>query len=315
MNKAYRIALFCVVLCGLFLFSGCQSGPKIQPIDSFSPTRTPRPSVTPEPTPEPAAILPVNDSGNTIGARYNAKTGYTRDAVAEGSFEAFLRNLPLKAAGSSVSLHDGSAREENDYDAVVDWGVINNNEQAAGILARIRLEYYYSIQAYDKMVMTMNDGLKFTFSEWSSGKTLRISNDTLKWADGGTESTNRDNFDKYLEMYYKYSSMGSLTRNDLQAVPAENPIRIGDIFAADGDLRYAVIVVDSQTDENGNQSVLLVSGDKPAQELRLWSNPLDSRTPWIDVDTINGRIDAGKEGIALNIDVRYRFKEPASSEE
>ncbi len=295
----------------LVVLMGCSNRPRIQTISSLSPTRSPRPTVSIEPTPSPEPIFPVDESANTIKTRYNTRAGYTRDGVDPGSFEEFLQNMSLKATGATVTLHDGTTREDKDYEAVIDRAVIDQNEQAAGAMARLFAEYHFAAQEMERIALTLNDGFKPQFSEWAKGKTIRLnSSEKLAYGSGGAEGENQDNFNDFLAACYKWNSMRSLLAGDLSAVPTEEPIRIGDVFAADGDAKYAVIVVDSAKDEAGNQHVMLASGDKPAQELRLWANPLDTVTsPWFAVDTLNDRIDTGREGVALTMESRYRFND------
>src|SRR5262245_61823080 len=71
--------------------------------------------VPPAPTRAPAA----ETSGDTIEARFPPPVGFRRTAVADGSFGAYLRALPLRPEGTPVRLHDGRPKRRQDVHAAV----------------------------------------------------------------------------------------------------------------------------------------------------------------------------------------------------
>lgn len=300
-----------IILAGLMIFTlgACAKERRIVPITSFSPTSTPKPEPTPEPTPEPIPQPPVNESGDTLLTRFNPAYGYNREDTAGSSFADYLQNLPLKAFGSTVQLHSGEARETQDYEAVADLATLDKGEQAAGMLARLHMEYLYTQQKYESMVYTLTDGFKFDFNQWRQGKGIRLSSaQKFQWTDNGTSSDGRENFESFAKKYVDWSNIDTLIK-DLVKVEASDPIRIGDVFINKTSTKsyQAVIVVDSAINEAGDQRIILASGDKPAQQIRIWSNPLDSQlSPWFTVDKTNGRVNAGTD-IAFTIEARYRF--------
>ena len=56
------------------------------------------------------AVNIIKDAGETLETRVLTPSGYERVEVEEGSFEEFLRQYPLKPAGSKVLLYDGSEK-------------------------------------------------------------------------------------------------------------------------------------------------------------------------------------------------------------
>src|SRR5690349_16158041 len=64
---------------------------------------------------------PVNEKGTTVETRFIPPNGFERKADDENSFSTYLRNHPLKPAGSQVRYFDGAIKDDDDvYDAVVD---------------------------------------------------------------------------------------------------------------------------------------------------------------------------------------------------
>jgi hypothetical protein len=288
-----------MILCLLcvLLLAGCNKGPRIEPISSLTPVRTPRPSEAPTQTPTPIALPTqrVTEEGTTVKTRFNPSTGYTRQQADPGTFSDYLQSLPLMAAGSQVVALDDSVRAQDDYDAVVSIEPLDKFEYGAGAMAHLRALYFYNKQEYTKIAFSLDDQFSFTFDKWRQGNTLRF-NDSGKseWTTGGTADDGEENFHKYLVKYYAFSGYKSLMR-DLTEVDVTDPVRVGDIFVVPVESSgRLIIVVDCATDELGARQVILAEGDKPAQPLRILKNPLDSAlSPWFDVDTTNGLIPLG----------------------
>lgn len=304
-----KVSLILTLL--MLMLAACQSQPRIVPIQSFSPTRTPRPTPTAEPTPEPIPQPRLDESGMTLNTRFNPPYSFIREQTTPGSFAAYLQSLPLKEHGSAVTQFDGAERPESDYEAVVDLEVLDKGEQAAGMLARLHMEYAYAAQEYESMVYTLSDGFQFEFDQWRQGKGIRLTSaEKFQWTDDGTTSDGRENFESFVRKYVDWSNVNTLLK-DLTKVDASDPIRVGDVFINKTSTSnyQAAIVVDSITNEQGEQRVILAGGGKPAQQIRIWSNPLDSQlSPWIVVDSTNGRINAS-ENVAFTIESRYEFAE------
>src|SRR4051812_3691569 len=65
----------------------------------------------------------INSSGTTILSRFNTPDGFVRVPAEGNSFASYLRNLPLKPAGSKVKYYYGGVKEEDVYDGVVDMDI------------------------------------------------------------------------------------------------------------------------------------------------------------------------------------------------
>lgn len=78
--------------------------------------------------------------GTTVQTRIALPAGFSRINVKEGSFEEYLRNLPLRPRGSKVHYYDG--REKRDtrvYCAVVDMEIGKRDlQQCADAVIRLR---------------------------------------------------------------------------------------------------------------------------------------------------------------------------------
>ena len=97
-----------------------------------------------EPAKIPVASI-VNERGTTLLKRFNAPQGFARQAVNSSSFAHYLRNLPLKPAGSKVKYYNGALKNDAAYVAVVNMPISDRNlQQCADAVMRLRAEYFYA---------------------------------------------------------------------------------------------------------------------------------------------------------------------------
>jgi len=82
----------------------------------------------------------------TLASRISAPPGFERESVTPGSFEDWLRNLPLKKGRPPVQLYNGRPKaNQNAHAAVVDIDTGNKDlQQCADAVIRLRAEYLYS---------------------------------------------------------------------------------------------------------------------------------------------------------------------------
>ncbi len=285
--KKLALCLLCVAL-----LAGCGKGPRIVPIDSLSPTRTPKPVVeTPASTQTMEIPKPrVDDAGTTLVTRFNPAIGFSRQATEPGTFSAYLQSLPLLEPGAQVIAFDETVREQDDYAAVVSMEITGKNEQGAGVVAHLRAKFFYDKQEYTKVTFKLNDGFDFSFDKWRQGNKLKFNESKATWTTGGTVSDDEANFKEYLKTYFVYSGLASL-KKDMSEVDVTDPVRIGDVLLTEGDKGRVFIVLDCATSEAGDRHVILAEGGKPAQPVRILKNQTDSElSPWIPVDVTNGLI-------------------------
>ncbi len=109
--------------------------------------------------------------GTTVKTRIALPAGFTRINVKEGSFEEYLRNLPLRPRGSKVYYYDG--REKRDtrvYCAVVDMEIGKRDlQQCADAVIRLRAEYLYKQKAYNKIHFNFTNGFRADYTKWAEG--------------------------------------------------------------------------------------------------------------------------------------------------
>ena len=208
----------------------------------------------------------------TIKDRFPTPAGYERTKETKNSFGEYLRNLPLKPAGSLVKYYNGSTKANNNvYDAVVDLPIGNKDlHQCADAVMRLRADYFYSQKQYDKIHFNFTNGFKFDYNKWRQGYRIAIKGNKTNWIKTAKPYDSPQEYWKYLEMVFNYAGTASLSK-EMNAISVSD-IQIGDVFIKGGFPGHAVIVVDMAT--NGTKKIfLLAQSYMPAQELQILLNP------------------------------------------
>ena len=212
---------------------------------------------------------------NNLVARIPAPQGYKRVEVAEGSFAHFLRNLPLKPAGSNLHYYNGQVKERKYAGAVVDMDFGKSaNEQCADAIIFLRASYLWKTRQYAKINFNFTNGFKAEYAKWAQGYRIRNNKTWVKTqkADYGYQS-----FRKYLHLVFQYAGTASLSQ-ELKPIGRcwATDIQAGDVIIKGGFPGHAEIVVDVAENEKGERVVLLAQSFMPAQEIEIfpqWFSP------------------------------------------
>jgi hypothetical protein len=233
----------------------------------------------------------INEKGLTISTRFTPPDGFERKPSPENSFAAYLRNLPLKPAGAQVKYFDGRIKDDdNVYDAVVDMEISNKDlQQCADAVIRLRGEYFYSIEAYDKISFTLTNGFKMDYTEWMKGNRVIVNGNKTSWSKKAAPSNTYKDFRKYMDFVFTYA--GTLSLSQSLHTKDIKDIAIGDVFIYGGSPGHAVIVVDVADNKEGEKVFLLAQSYMPAQETQVLKNNNDAMlSPWYS-SKITGRFD------------------------
>ncbi|UCC79892.1 MAG: DUF4846 domain-containing protein [Candidatus Zixiibacteriota bacterium] len=227
------------------------------------------------------------DSSESILSRIPPPEGYKRIEVEEGSFQEWLRNLPLKEGKPPIYLYNGEKKffQLANY-AVIDIDVGDQDlQQCADAVIRLRSEYFYSKGHYDSISFNFTSGHRFRYSDWLKGITPEVKNNEVSWKQLSERENNREVFKEYLEILFTYAGSYSLSE-ELRKVPDINNMRIGDVFIEGGFPGHAVIVVDiAESVKNKMKIFLLAQSYTPAQDMHIIKNPTSfGLSPWFKLD-------------------------------
>lgn len=228
----------------------------------------------------------VNPEGTTVETRFPEPKGYKRVAAVEGSFQAFMRQQPLKPDESPVLLYDGTEKyNQSAHAAVFEMpGFDSDLQQCADSVMRMYAEYFWSVGAYDKIAFHLTNGFLMDYPTWREGNRLSVDGNHVSWV---KKATYNDSYETFL-LYLKYVMMyaGTLSM-DAESEPVEiSEIQAGDLFIKGGSPGHCVMVTDVAADQNGNYCYLLSQSYMPAQDFHVLKNPRHEENLWYYVSEL-----------------------------
>lgn len=214
------------------------------------------------------AKLPrIDTSAYSLSGRFAPPAGAERIQYGDGSFAAWLRELPLKPAGSLVHYYDGRVKKaQGVYCAVINMDIGTRDlQQCADAVMRLRAEYLYSQGRFGEI----------HFNYVSDGK-------PRYFLTHGEEDTSYVRFRKYLDQVFSYANTRSL-KEELIPVNGFEAIEAGNVFIQSGQpYGHAIIIVDMARDtSDGSLYFIAAQSYMPAQETQvLVNNEEEAISPW-----------------------------------
>jgi poly-gamma-glutamate synthesis protein (capsule biosynthesis protein) len=248
------------------------------------------PGISPAPTVIPTMQEPysfINEEGMNLESRINPPRDYIRVSSGEDELAYFIRNLPLKSSDSLLMLYNGQAKfNQNNYAAIFDLSIGDRDlQQCADSLLRIYAEYYWSVQAYDKIGFHLTNGFYMEYSKWREGYRIKVEGNDVSWVKSASYNDSYEEFLRYLNMVFAYAGTLSLAA-ECETISTEELLP-GDLFLKGGSPGHCVLVVDMATDPEGNRCYLLAQGYMPAQDFHVLKNPLHPEDPWYYASELN----------------------------
>lgn len=238
----------------------------------------------------PAAVeskmgIGINDQEMILSKRFNTPEGFERTEVASNSYADYLRNLPLKPHGSKVRYYNGSTKNRDVHEAVIDMDVGERDlQQCADAVMRLRAEYLYERGQYHKIHFNFTNGFKADYVNWMKGNRISVEGNRAYWVKKAEPSKDYKSFRKYLDVVFAYAGTLSLSK-EMVKVPLED-MEIGHVFLIGGSPGHCVIVVDmAENKDTGEKLFMIAQSYMPAQEIHILKNPEDpERSPWYSMD-------------------------------
>ena len=227
----------------------------------------------------------INPVGKDIEERILTPDGYERVKTTQGSFGTYLRNLSLKPNGTPVTYYNGNIKSNKAHIAVVDLKIGSKDlHQCADAVMRLKAEYLWKSEQYDKIHFNFTNGHKVEYKEWMKGRRMIVQGNKTKWNNNHNPSNTYQDFWEYMELIFMYAGTASLEK-ELASVEMHN-MKIGDVLIQGGFPGHAVIVVDMAINPHtGEKLYLLAQSYMPAQETHVLVNNNDvSISPWYGLD-------------------------------
>lgn len=232
------------------------------------------------PLPEPTAECLIYEPGKTLEERFLVPDGYYLKKREQGTLTSFLREYPLKKAGSPVLLYDGRRKGNQSAHAAVFKLPMEKEDfqQCADSVMRVYAEYFWETKQFEKISFSLGGGFQADYSKWRAGYTIRVSGDTARWAPSSSSDGSYDSFKSYLRLVFAYSGTATM-EGETKKITRED-IRVGDVFIKGGSPGHVVMVVEVCEREDGAKAFLLAQGYMPAQEFHVLKNPRHENDPW-----------------------------------
>ena len=238
-------------------------------------------STDPTASREPAEVAsPGAPEPEPLEQRIPAPDGYTRVAVAPGSFGAWLRQLPVRPGRPDVYLYDGRRKgNQSAHHAVLDIDVGSRDlQQCADAVMRLRAEYLLAGACADEIAFNFTSGDTASWSEWRQGVRPQVSGNSVTWNRTAATDDSYESFRRYLDVVFTYAGSASLER-ELVPVRPLTDLRIGDVFIEGGFPGHAVLVIDVAANDAGQRVFLLAQSYMPAQDIHVLTS-FDDLAPW-----------------------------------
>lgn len=232
------------------------------------------------------------DESNSIKKRIPVPEGYQRVKLDEGSFGSWLRFVELKEGNPKVLLYNGELKGNQDAQfAVINMDVGKKDlQQCADAVMRMRAEYLYSKEQYDRIHFNYTSGDNVAFSDWLAGRKPMVKGNKVLFTQGKSSLPTYDNFRNYMDNIFNYCGTLSLSK-EMKAITLQE-IFPGDVFIYGGSPGHAVLVMDVAVNEKtGDRIFLLAQSYMPAQEMHVLKNPENGTlSPWYSISEVKGRL-------------------------
>lgn len=285
------------------------------------------PGDMPPETASPAAAAPVpplpplarydwlSEAGGEPSAREQLAAaiappaGARRVLLADGSFGAWLRGLPLLPEGAPVLLYSGATKpNQAAHFRVVDLDVGDRDlQQCADAVMRLRVEYQWAADQRRAIAFKLTDGTAWTFAAYLGGTRLKLVGKKAELQPGSPRPATRETLRGYLRTLFTYAGTASiaaeLPRRELAGLTA------GDVLVQGGFPGHAVLVLDLAEDDQGRRYFLLGQSYMPAQQFHVLNNPSEpDLSPWYRADALTTGAMTPEWGPFTDRDLR-RFRD------
>lgn len=194
--------------------------------------------------------------------------GFKRIKLEEDGYAAWLRRLPVRTDRHSVLAYDGTTLDRPSA-AVIAMDVGKRDlMQGAGTIIRLHAEYLWSQGKVDKAAYHFTNGDLSSWEQWTVGARAGVKESFFSRNKGKPREDTHASYRRWLDIVFTSAGTLSLGR-DSSAVPAGEPLKIGDFFLSPGSPGHAVIVLDLARHADGRTVALIGQGFTPAEEAHV----------------------------------------------
>lgn len=231
------------------------------------------------------------DCNRSLFNNIDLPKGYKRIIFDKESFASWLQHIPLNAS-NIVYLFNGEKKyNQNAQYKVLDIDVGDKDlQQCADAVMRLRAEYLYSSNQYDKIHFNYTNGINIPFSKWSSGYYPSLKGNKVVWTASANNKSYKS-FKKYMLNIFMYAGTASLEK-EMKSISLSE-IEPGDVLIKGGFPGHAVTVIDVVVNKETNDKAFLIAQSyMPAQSIHILKNPNNNElSPWYSTNEIKDVIN------------------------
>lgn len=227
---------------------------------------------------------------DTLSERFAAPAGFERAPLAAGSFGAWLRGLPLAAAGTPVRSFRGAVVLPADHPslaavAALDVGA-GDLQQCADSVIRLHAEWLFAQGRRDASYRAAS-GAAMPFDRWARGERMVPHGLGFTWSSSARADAGHASYRRWLDAVFNWANTGSLARDGEPVAPAD--LRPGNFVVQPGGPGHTVLVLDLARAPDGRRALLLGQGYMPAQSFHVLRPGRDSA--WFIVEPGDSFLD------------------------
>ncbi|MDQ0478231.1 DUF4846 domain-containing protein [Chryseobacterium sp. MDT2-18] len=230
--------------------------------------------------------LVIDESRSSIRTRFAPPKGFYWAKEQPGSFSEFLNNFPLHPPNFPVRDFTGALiGHQQHHIALLKINVGEKNlQQCADAWIRLYAEYLWINQRFDDIGFELTSKQFFSWNDFKNGARTLETGNKVRFVNSGKADDSYENFQKYLEVIFRYAGTISLDR---ESVPVTNnaAIRTGDFLIKPGSPGHSVIIVGVARNASGKKLYLLAESFMPAQDIHILVNHRNPQlSPWYELD-------------------------------
>ncbi len=205
-----------------------------------------------------------------LSQRFSPPEGFQRVEVSEGSYAAWLRELPVRRDREYVLSYRGDRLIRPSAAIVLlDLGK-RDLQQCADTIIRLHAEYLWSKKRYAQIAYHFTSGDRSAWSDWQRGERFKIKGRKVErvWRKGTRH--NHRAFRRWLVNIFRFAGTQSL-RFDSKRL-GKRAFQAGDFFVQPGGPGHAVVILEIAEDQAGRRAALIGQGFMPAEDLHILSS-------------------------------------------
>lgn len=193
------------------------------------------------------------------------------------SWQYYLKHLPV-VDKPIVDYRGKPISYQQKHVGIIPFDVGTSDlQQCADALMRLRAEYLFQQNKFDKIGFHFVSGNFYTWNDYCKGLRPVAKGSGVKFIVSFTSEHTHQSLRKYLDIVYSYASTISLSKE----LKTASDFEIGTVVIHAGSPGHCFIIIDQATNESGEKVYKLAEGYSPAQSIYVLRNLNEEGvSPW-----------------------------------